>query len=191
MTERDLKTDTLISAGGPRSMYIKDGKDQDSKKKKKDSYICSAGTTTASPAPSRRTSPEVLRRRGRDTVQVLPQALQAHVPQNHAGRAPGRTSSPFLGHPCHRVSLLMIDPTALRDWEPGREGDAPPRLSVAWRAGLDACSRCRTSDPPLTSRRAIERRHPGCDRVIRELGVRSSMDCTPGSPRIPRRSRRR
>jgi len=66
----------------------------------------------------------------------------------------------------------MIDPHAhLRDWNQAEKETLRHGLSVAWRAGLDGVFEMPNTDPPLTSRRAIERRILDADRAVRELGV--------------------
>jgi dihydroorotase len=66
----------------------------------------------------------------------------------------------------------MIDPHVhLRDWNQAHKETLRHGLSVAWRAGLDGVFEMPNTDPPLTSRQAIQRRIADADSAISALGI--------------------
>ncbi|MGA2614413.1 MAG: dihydroorotase [Spirochaetia bacterium] len=66
----------------------------------------------------------------------------------------------------------MIDPHVhLRDWSQSGKETLRHGLSVAWRAGLDAVFEMPNTDPPLTTRDAIQRRLADADAALAALKV--------------------
>lgn len=66
----------------------------------------------------------------------------------------------------------MIDPHVhLRDWNQAGKETLRHGLDVAWRAGLDAVFEMPNTDPPLTTREAIERRIRDADAALTGLRI--------------------
>lgn len=66
----------------------------------------------------------------------------------------------------------MIDPHVhLRDWNQAGKETLRHGLDVAWRAGLDAVFEMPNTDPPLTTREAVERRIRDADAALAALGI--------------------